>query len=911
MSVRELKERTRSLLAWVLVFSLVAGVTLFSAPELVVHSANTGVVLEVAYIFVDGSEAATPVKIYQQDTETGEDATVTVEFPSKVTAGGELLAWRVDLPNTDMPEFVAPGEKLKIPWSTVISGDGVNSEEEGDQGAISMITTYTLEAWALCTEIEVNAAMYDNSGAYFPENEDELVAAISHLEDGTGFTVIAPEVEPVVPGFKFVEWEMNGYTAGCGEVFRMTEAVEETGAEEELRYEYMMALDLPSIYITAVYTPVVALKYYNSESDYNRSAVQKIVNQNETANAEDPLSVTADISVLEAPAGSTFLSWVLPNNSETPYSLENEISLTWSSLNSGNIYPVVGTWLTSYFDGGEAELADWDETVSVTRGEDAFTIAAPEKEPEAEGYMFTGWDVSVTSIDMPFTVQAGKTISVMTEDGTLVEAGFPYGRDTEAYFTALWRKVASANVDFNLNGGSCEVDGEYLDGTLSEKVIQEAEEDTYYVTMPDWKPEKVGHKFMGWQYSQEREAGEITYTFAPGESTSKENLSFTFNDDGTGPMFFALWKEIATICYADPSGIPLQEATRERPEGEDQFELTIAGEEIATSVPEGAIFLIWQDRYNVLGSDRYYYMPEDTVTVKWADLEKNGNSICIDAAWLQTEYDHGETNVGDWAGKASLKRYENYFTVVAPPAPSAEGKTFTSWVTRVNETDYVVEAGKTVKTLDGMSDLTFDYSEYSYTPIRFTSRWEDTSAATPTPTPTSAPSSGGSGGSGGSGDSGENEPTVKPSPTPTKKPVFIWDDDDDEEDPSPTPTVTPSMTPTPMPTATPAPTATPTPMPTATPVPTATPTPMPTPTPVPTPSPMPTATPVPTTTPTPTEVPEEEPIVVSAGKVKLEAGQKYLLPAGKWVIQGDPTVYRGGTEFYAATSGTFSFSEGE
>ena len=214
MNVRELKGRIRSLLAWVLVFSMVAGVTLFSAPELVVHSANTGVVLEVAYIFTDGSEAATPVKIYQQDTETGEDATVTVEFPSKVTAEGELLAWMMYLPNTDMPEFVAPGESLDIPWSTVISGDGENSEEEGDQGAISIITTYTLEAMVLCTEIEVDAAMYDNSGTYFPENEDELVATISRLEDGTGFTVIAPGVEPVVPGFKFVEWELMEFEKG-------------------------------------------------------------------------------------------------------------------------------------------------------------------------------------------------------------------------------------------------------------------------------------------------------------------------------------------------------------------------------------------------------------------------------------------------------------------------------------------------------------------------------------------------------------------------------------------------------------------------------------------------------------------------------------------------------------------------
>ena len=939
MNVRELKGRIRSLLAWVLVFSAIAGTVFVEVPQSVAAATEeTGVMLTVNY------------DTGYFSSETGETIYITKEYPQLVdekgnlsveittlkeselrnlegekSEGDTLLAWDLWINNGNM--YLAPGTEVNFAWSDV-------EAIFGNSGDI-----YMQSVWVT---LNVNAVAEDN---YYPENEDELVATISHLSDGTGITVIAPKEEPVMTGFKFVEWQMFGYTedwveyiytAKCGDAFSTLVTDEVTGeqTEKELLYGYNMIHDLNFFEITAVYTPVVALKYYNTESDFDQSTVKKVMNQNKTANAADPLSVTLDVSVLEAPAGSTFLSWALPNNSEKHYSPENTISLTWSSLSSGNIYPVIGTWLTTSFEGGEVELTDWKETASITRGDEGFTITAPKKEPEAKGYKFTGWNVMVTGMDMPFTVQAGNTISVTSGDGTVVEAKFPYRGDMEVNFMAEWKKVASANVDFDLNGGACEEAGENFDEILSKKITQEAEEDTYYVTMPDWKPEKDGHKFMGWQYSQEGEAGEVTYTFAPGESTSKENLSFTFNENGTGPVFTALWKEVVTIYYADPSGIPLRETTRERSEGEAQFDLKLEEESIATTVPEGSVFLIWNDFYGTLG-DRYYYIPGESITVNWTDLEDSANSIRFLSYWLKTEYDHGDVDVGDWDGKISLRRYENYFTVIAPPAPSAEGKTFTSWVTRVNETDYIVEAGKTVKTSDGMSDLTFDYSEYVYTPITFTSQWQDAPAATPTPTV--KPSSGGSGGSGGSGDVGENEPKVTPSPTPmatpkptmtptptptkkptpkpTKKPSYSWIAGDEEEEPTPTatPTVTPTPTATPAPTATPMPTATP--APTATPVPTPTPTPMPTATPVPTATPIPTATatPIPTatSTPVPTEPPKEEVSIVSAGKMELEAGRKYVLPAGKWVIQGDPTVYRGGMEFYATTSGTFVFSEGE
>ena len=50
--------------------------------------------------------------------------------------------------------------------------------------------------------------------------------------------------------------------------------------------------------------------------------------------------------------------------------------------------------------------------------------------------------------------------------------------------------------------------------------------------------------------------------------------------------------------------------------------------------------------------------------------------------------------------------------------------------------------------------------------------------------------------------------------------------------------------------------------------------------------------------------------VIPAGKqITLEAGEAYTLPAGKWKISGDNTIYTGGTEIYVSGTGQYTFTK--
>jgi len=49
--------------------------------------------------------------------------------------------------------------------------------------------------------------------------------------------------------------------------------------------------------------------------------------------------------------------------------------------------------------------------------------------------------------------------------------------------------------------------------------------------------------------------------------------------------------------------------------------------------------------------------------------------------------------------------------------------------------------------------------------------------------------------------------------------------------------------------------------------------------------------------------------VIKEGEIYLEAGEKFTIPEGKWVVDGDNTVYVGGSVFYAAKEGLYSFKK--
>ena len=45
------------------------------------------------------------------------------------------------------------------------------------------------------------------------------------------------------------------------------------------------------------------------------------------------------------------------------------------------------------------------------------------------------------------------------------------------------------------------------------------------------------------------------------------------------------------------------------------------------------------------------------------------------------------------------------------------------------------------------------------------------------------------------------------------------------------------------------------------------------------------------------------------GENKLKANIKYILGSGTWTVNGTPTIYEGGSEFYVEADGTYTFSQ--
>ena len=49
--------------------------------------------------------------------------------------------------------------------------------------------------------------------------------------------------------------------------------------------------------------------------------------------------------------------------------------------------------------------------------------------------------------------------------------------------------------------------------------------------------------------------------------------------------------------------------------------------------------------------------------------------------------------------------------------------------------------------------------------------------------------------------------------------------------------------------------------------------------------------------------------VISEGEIYLEAGEQFKIPEGEWTVDGDETVYYGGTVFYASKEGMYTFKK--
>ncbi len=62
-----------------------------------------------------------------------------------------------------------------------------------------------------------------------------------------------------------------------------------------------------------------------------------------------------------------------------------------------------------------------------------------------------------------------------------------------------------------------------------------------------------------------------------------------------------------------------------------------------------------------------------------------------------------------------------------------------------------------------------------------------------------------------------------------------------------------------------------------------------------------------TETPEP-DTPDDSNVISGSGVYDLKAGEKYHLAEGKWYVEGDKSVYQGGSDFYVTADGSYRFS---
>ncbi len=56
------------------------------------------------------------------------------------------------------------------------------------------------------------------------------------------------------------------------------------------------------------------------------------------------------------------------------------------------------------------------------------------------------------------------------------------------------------------------------------------------------------------------------------------------------------------------------------------------------------------------------------------------------------------------------------------------------------------------------------------------------------------------------------------------------------------------------------------------------------------------------------DTPEDSHVISESGVYDLKAGEKYHLAEGKWYLEGDKSVYQGGSDFYVTADGSYRFS---
>ena len=437
MSVKELKARGRSLLARVLVFSMML-CTLFYReiqPKTAAAATETGESLEVFYQNDSGAKVATTQsykRYYIDEAANAKDETVIVTTHSSANLGdGELLvAWNVN------GSKVTPGKSIELNWSEQVATASTSS-----LNVIAEVISYTIE----------------DSYNYFPVTVPGK-PSVSYSDDTDTYTVSMPGT-PTVTGGSFVRWKVS---AGNGVYY--ADAGGALVTEDGLPVNFSGSTSLS---IAAEWVPMATIKYYDSMDEYYSDSPMTTFTQ--VAEYEEGKLMPLSFSVAEglgSSEGKYFLAWYIESSYVTP---GTNLTYEWSSLPSGYPVKMAATWLTPEFssnvDGVLSNETFANTTISVSNTADGYTVTAPSA-PTHKAYFFDKWLVYFS--DMPYEAAAG---------GTLDEV-FPYSGDQSILLEAQWVEKKSAQVTYDLNDGTYVADGVTYDGTYSTVLYQENDHDT-------------------------------------------------------------------------------------------------------------------------------------------------------------------------------------------------------------------------------------------------------------------------------------------------------------------------------------------------------------------------------------------------------------------------------------------------
>ena len=432
MSNAEMKQRKRSLLVILLVFSLLVRVFCFGRMETHAATQVGGVSLTVEYNTGGVTAAATQTyyRYYIDEAAGTMDASVTITMPSESEismADGQLLtAWEMTDPIGQDVITLLPGDTYSFDWESLLEG------QESSQLYLSI--------YGNVREYSVNESFTGEDYNTYAITNYDSIGDISINRTADGFTVTAPGT-PVLESHAFDQWQLLnsdympiGY-ATAGGVFQSPD-----GGDLLLDYS-----SYDTLYVEAVGIPMATINFYKSMFDTDTVLDTITVTKQTDDNGTKALSFTWP-SAPEGEAGSVFLAWYdsigysyrLPGTTVTYNDEDGDGYADWPSLGTGYVTSVYGSWLDVTTEYGDVVVTTSAGEATVTTYDTYFTLTAPSA-PTADGYLFTGWTILLDNTT--YEVTAGEIVS--DENNSPIALTYENYDDVTVTFIAQWERIAS------------------------------------------------------------------------------------------------------------------------------------------------------------------------------------------------------------------------------------------------------------------------------------------------------------------------------------------------------------------------------------------------------------------------------------------------------------------------------------